>query len=313
MNIAGLTLRDLQYVVAVAEHRHFGKAARACHVSQPALSGQIRKIEDYLGVTIFERDMRRVTVTEVGRAVVQQARVVLEEAEKIFTAAKSTRAPLAGPFRLGAIATLGPYLMPYLLGPLRKAFPQLELNLKEGLTDDLLEELRAGQLDAVLAARTFDPEGLHVMPLFEEPFLLTLPKNHPLQSEDPVKVNELKASEMVLLEDGHCLRDQTIAACPPNRRGNIKEMHVTSLETLRHLVASGAGYTLMPLLAVNDDKRLRNLIRYRRLAGKNTSRTIVLACRERFPRKNEIELLADFIRAHVPHVSIKKTALRALA
>ncbi|HEX9812952.1 MAG TPA: LysR substrate-binding domain-containing protein [Burkholderiales bacterium] len=324
MNIAGLTLRDLQYVVAVADHRHFGKAARACHVSQPALSGQIRKIEEYLGVTLFERSRRparrvaassevvSVAITEVGAAVIQQARVVLEEAEKILTAAKSTRAPLAGPFRLGAIATLGPYLMPHLLAPLRKAFPRLELYLKEGLTDDLLEELRGGGLDAVLAAQTFDTEGLHVIALFVEPFLLTLPKDHPLQARDPVPVSELKAGEMVLLEDGHCLRDQTIAACRPNRRGHIKEMHVTSIETLRHLVASGAGYTLMPLLAVNEDERLKELIRYRRLEGKNTGRTIVLACRERFPRRHEVELFADFVCAHIPRGSVKKVSLHAL-
>lgn len=337
MNIGGLTLRDLQYVVAVADYRHFGKAARACHVSQPALSGQIKKIERYLGITLFERNIRparrvvasseavggrrdgtrgetgSVTTTEVGKAVVAQARVVLEEAEKILTAAKSTREPLAGPFRLGAIATLGPYLMPHLLGPLRKRFPKLELNLTEGLTDDLIDELHAGQLDAVLAAQTFDPAGLYVLPLFVEPFLLTLPKNHPLESRDPVKVGDLKASEMVLLEDGHCLRDQTIAVCPPNRRGNIKEMHVTSLETLRHLVASGAGYTLMPLLAVSDDPRLKELIRYRRLEGKNTGRTIVLACRERFPRRNEVDLLGDFIRTHLPRLSVKKMSLHAAA
>jgi LysR family hydrogen peroxide-inducible transcriptional activator len=313
MNIAGLTLRDLQYVVAVANQRHFGRAARACHVSQPALSGQIRKIEEYLGVALFERDVRGVTVTEVGAAVVAQARVVLEEAEKILTAVKSTRAPFAGPFRLGAIATLGPYLMPHLLAPLRKAFPRLELYLKEGLTDDLIDELRAGGLDAVLAAQTFGAESLHVVPLFEEPFLLTLPKNHPLQAKDPVPVNELNAGEMVLLEDGHCLRNQTIAACRPNRRGNIKEMHVTSLETLRHLVASGAGYTLMPLLAVTEDDRLKDLIRYRRLEGKHTGRTIVLACRERFPRRHEVELLADFIRKHIPRKSVMKASLLAVA
>ena len=312
MNISGLTLRDLQYVVAVADHRHFGKAARACHVSQPALSGQIRKIEEYLGVTLFERSLKRVAITEVGAAIIQQARVVLEEAQKILTAAKSTRAPLAGLFRLGAIATLGPYLMPHLLAPLRKSFPKLELYLKEGLTDDLLEELRSGALDAVLAAQTFDTEGLYVMPLFVEPFLLTLPKGHPLQAKDPVPVSELRAGEMVLLEDGHCLRDQSIAACRPNRRGHVKEMHVASIETLRHLVASGAGYTLMPLLAVNDDERLKDLIRYRRLEGSHTGRTIVLACRERFPRRHEVELLADFIREHIPRGSVKKLTLQAV-
>lgn len=311
MNIAGLTLRDLQYVVAVADYGHFGRAATACHVSQPALSSQIKKIEEYLGITLFERAVRRVAITEVGQAVVQQARVVLEEAEKILSTARSTHEPLAGLFRLGAIATLGPYLMPHLLGPLRKAFPKLELRLKEGLTEDLLAELRAGRLEAVLAAQSFDAEGLHVIPLFVEPFLLTVPKDHPLMHKNPLKLSDLNASEMVLLEDGHCLRDQTIAICPPNRRGNVKEMHVTSLETLRHLVASGAGYTLMPLLAVNDDKRLRTLIRYRRLEGKAAGRTIVLVCRDRFPRKREVELLGDFIRRRIPRLAVERTTLAA--
>lgn len=313
MNIAGLTLRDLQYVVAVAEHAHFGKAARSCHVSQPALSGQIKKIEDYLGVTLFERGMRGVKTTEVGRAVAQQARIVLEEAEKILSAAKSPAEPLAGPFRLGAIATLGPYLMPHLLGPLRKAFPRLQLLLREGLTEPLLDELRAGRLDAVLAARTFVEEGLHVLPLFNEPFLLAAPNTHPLGRKPSVKVTDLDAADMVLLEDGHCLRDQTLAVCPPNRRGHTKELLVASVETLRHLVASGAGYTLMPMLAVTEDKRLKPLVRYRRIEGKNTGRTVVLVWRDRFPRKREIEILADFIRAHLPRASVERTALAPAA
>ena len=310
MNIAGLTLRDLQYVVAVAQHGHFGRAAQACHVSQPALSGQIKKLEEHLGVTLFERSARRVALTEVGRAVVQQARVVLEEAEKIVAAAQAPRAPLAGPFRLGAIATLGPYLMPYLLGPLRRSFPGLELTIKEGLTRDLLEELRAGELDAVLAARTFPEDGLEVRPLFVEPFLLTVPHGHPLAGKHPVRASELRSDEMVLLEDGHCLRDQTLALCPPNRRGNTREMHVTSLETLRHLVASGAGYTLMPILAVTRDKRLQGLIQYRPLEGRNIGREIVLVCRDRFPRKSDIALLADFIRKHAPP-AVRPEAARA--
>src|SRR5262245_44725975 len=152
MNISWLTLRDLQYVVSVAEHQHFGKAAAACHVSQPALSAQIRKIEDMLGVQIFERSNRRVSITREGQAVADQARVVLEEAYKIGEMASFVREPLAGPFRLGAIATVGPYLMPHLLAPLRKSYPKLNLFLREGLTDPLLGELKAGQLDAVIAS-----------------------------------------------------------------------------------------------------------------------------------------------------------------
>jgi LysR family transcriptional regulator, hydrogen peroxide-inducible genes activator len=312
MNLAGLSLRDLQYVVAVARHGHFGNAATACHVSQPALSSQIKKIEEMLGIVLFERSNRRVALTELGEAVVTQAQVVLEEAEKIVAIAKATRETLVGPFRLGAIATLGPYLMPHLLSALRKEYPKLELILKEGLTDGLLAELRAGRLDAVLAARTFDEDNVTVFPLFSEPFLLTVPCGHPLANKPAVKMADLKASEMVLLEDGHCLRDQTLAACPANRRGNVKELHVTSLETLRHLVASGAGYTLMPMLAVTNDRRLKGLIRYRKLDGKEPGRTIVLVCRDRFPRKREVELLAELVRRHLPRVAAEKSTLRVI-
>jgi LysR family transcriptional regulator, hydrogen peroxide-inducible genes activator len=311
MNVSALSLRDLQYIVAVAQHGHFGRAAGACHVSQPALSGQIKKIEELLGIALFERSNRRVAVTEIGQAVVAQARLVLEEAEKIVDLAKAVREALAGSFRLGAIATLGPYLMPHLLGSLRREYPKLELILKEGLTDGLLAELRAGRLDAVLAARTFDEDGLTVFPLFTEPFLLTLPKNHALAGRTLIKVTDLRAAEMVLLEDGHCLRDQAIEMCPANRRGNIKELHATSLETLRHLVASGAGYTLMPMLAVTQDERLKELIRYRRVEGKDIGRAIALVCRDRFPRKRDVELLAEFIRRHRPKLSVEKTTLRA--
>ena len=212
MNISWLTLRDLQYLVAVADHRHFGKAALACHVSQPALSAQIRKIEDVLAVQLFERSNRRVAVTSAGEAVIRQARIVLEEAEKISTLA-AVQPPLTGSLRLGAIATVGPYYLPYLLAPLRKEFPKLDLFLKEGLTDPLLEELKAGQLDAVIASDTFTDSALRIMPLFFEPFLLAVPNTNRLAVKTPLTVRDLHADEMVLLEDGHCLRNQALNFC----------------------------------------------------------------------------------------------------
>jgi LysR family hydrogen peroxide-inducible transcriptional activator len=300
MNISSLTLRDLEYLVAVADRRHFGKAADACHVSQPALSAQIRKIEDFLGVQLFERSNRNVVITPIGEQVARQARIVLEEAGKIATLARETSQPLSGALRLGAIATLGPYLMPHLLGPLRKKFPRLELLMKEGLTDVLIEDLRNGLLDAVLAAPTFNTEGLRVIRLFDEPFLVAAPKNHAFASRAAVRPRELNSEDMVLLEDGHCLRNQTIAVCPSNRRGKFREFQATSLETLRHLVASGFGYSLMPRLAVETNDRLKNLITYRPFEGKPVGRTIVLVSRERFARMNDIETLAEFIRDNLP-------------
>lgn len=300
MNISWLTLRDLEYLVTVARLEHFGKAAEACYVSQPALSAQIRKIEDFLGVRLFERSNRKVAITDVGRPIVAQALVVLEEAGKIIGLAQKSNKPLTGGFGLGAIATLGPYLLPHWLKPLRRSFPELELHLREGLTDDLIGELRAGNLEAVLAAKTFDERGLKVYSLFIEPFYLAVPKEHPLCGLESLRVIDLKSDEMVLLEDGHCLRDQAIEFCPANRRGAIRKFHATSLETIRHLVASGMGYTLMPGLAVSEDDKLKGLVAYRKFEGKPVGRQIALACRERSARMTDIEALVSFLRKHPP-------------
>jgi len=300
MNISWLTLRDLQYLVAVADHEHFGRAAAACNVSQPALSAQIRKIEDVLGVQLFERTNRRVTITRSGKAVADQARIVLEEAAKISGITRSAQEPLTGPLRLGAIATVGPYLLPHLLSPLRKQYPKLDLFLREGLTEQLLGELRTGQLDAVIASNTFVDPTLRVIPLFFEPFVLAVPRTHKLAKKEHIDRRDLNVERMILLEDGHCLRDQTLDLCPANRRGHIRQFHATSLETLRHLVATGSGYTLIPALAVSDDKMLRSLICYRRFEDKGVGRDIILVCRNRFGRMADIDTLANFIRENLP-------------
>src|SRR5215475_1575985 len=300
MNISWLTLRDLQYLVAVADHAHFGKAAAACNVSQPALSAQIRKIEDVLSVQLFERTNRRVTITPSGKAVSDQARVVLEEAAKIGGITRSAQEPLAGPLRVGAIATVGPYLLPHLLAPLRKRYPKLELFLREGLTEQLLGELRTGQLDAVIASNTFVDSTLRVIPLFFEPFVLAAPRTHKLATKEHIDRRDLNAERMLLLEDGHCLRDQTLDLCPANRRGHFRQFQATGLETLRHLVATGSGYTLIPALAVSDDKMLKSLICYQRFDDKAIGREIVLACRNRFGRMIDIDALAHFIRNNLP-------------
>jgi LysR family hydrogen peroxide-inducible transcriptional activator len=296
MNISWLTLRDLEYLVSVADHEHFGKAAAACHVSQPALSAQIRKVEDIVAVQLFERSNRSVAITPQGRAVVAQARVVLEEARKIGEVAGKAQRPLTGSLRLGLIATVGPYLMPHLLPPLRKAFPKLDLYLREGLTEQLLGELKAGQLDAVIASDTFSDPTLRVLPLFFEPFVLAVPRGHPLSSKPRISGRDLRGEEMILLEDGHCLRDQTLDICPANRRGRIRQFQATSLETLRHLVATGSGYTLIPELAVREDRQLKSLIKYRRFEDKPVGRNIILTCRTRFSRMADIDALAEFIR-----------------
>ncbi len=307
MNISWLTLRDLQYLVSVADHGHFGKAAASCHVSQPTLSAQIRKIEEVLSAQLFERSNRSVAITPQGQAVVNQARLVLEEAEKIPELTRSARQPLSGSLRLGVIATVGPYLMPHLLAPMRKTFPKLELFLREGLTEELLAELKAGRLDAVIASDTFDDPTLRILPLYFEPFVLAAPTGHPLTAKTSIGRRDLNSNDMVLLEDGHCLRDQSLDICPSNRRGHIRQFHATSLETLRHLVATGSGYTLVPELAVREDKQLKPLMVYRRFGEKGIGRNIILVCRKRFARMADIDTLASLVRDHLPASVVRTT------
>lgn len=300
MNISALTLRDLEYLVAVAEYEHFGRAADSCHVSQPALSAQVKKAEDFLDVKVFERSNRRVVITPLGRDIVAQARIVLEEAAKIAVLAQANTAPLSGALKLGAIASVGPYLMPHILGALRKRYPKLQLFLKEGLTEQLIRELREGTLDAVIASPTFETSGLIEKRMFLEPFVVALPKGHLLSKKKKINPTDLNAAEMVLLADGHCLKDQTLNVCPTNKRGTINEFQATSLETLRHLVASGLGYTLLPYLAVNEGDRLKGLLEYRPFEGRTVGRVVALYSRARYARDRDLDLLATLIRESIP-------------
>lgn len=304
MNISWLTLRDLEYLVTVASTEHFGQAAQKCHVSQPTLSAQIKKIEEFLGVALFERTTRKVTLTEAGKDVAAQARVVLDEAHKILGLLGQIDAPpLSSGLKLGAIASLGPFYIPKFLSPLRKQYSELNLLLREGLTAQLLKDLQEGNLDAVLAARTFDESGFKVYPLFFEPFVVAAPKGHPILGRKTLRPSDLNADQMILLEDGHCLRDQTLDLCPVNRRGNIRQFHATSVETLRHLVASGLGYTLLPQMAQEmafGKNRLDDLIDYKDFDRASVGREIVLVCRERYPGLQDIEALAKFLKKNAP-------------
>jgi LysR family transcriptional regulator, hydrogen peroxide-inducible genes activator len=255
-------------------------------------------------VKLFERSNRRVVITAQGKRITDQARIVLEEAAKIAGLAGPATEPLSGILRLGVIATLGPYLMPHVIPKLRKKFPKLQLLLREGLTASLIGDLRAGALDAVIAAPTFEMDGLTSFDLFWEPFVLAAPKRHRLAQKASVQAADLRSEEMVLLEDGHCLREQMIDVCPQNRRGNFKEFHATSIETLRHLVAAGFGCTLMPQLAVGSSRGLGKLIEYRPFTGKPVGRKIVLVFRSRFTRVRDIELLAEEVAGDYAHKSV---------
>ena len=245
-----MNLRDLQYLVALADHRHFGRAAAASFVSQPTLSTQIRKLEEELGVSLVERAPRNVMLTPVGLDMAERARRVLAEVEQMKEAARRTRDPEAGSVRLGIFPTLGPYLLPHVVPGLRTRFPRLELLLVEEKTPVLLERLHAGKLDAALLALPLHDEQLQVEFLFEEPFLLAVPALHPLAGAGPLSMEDLADERLLLLEDGHCLRDQALDVCRLAGASEKTEFQATSLETLRQMVAAGVGVTLLPTLAV---------------------------------------------------------------
>ena len=284
MTARHLNIRDFAYLCAVAEHAHFGRAADACAITQPALSERIRRIEEALDCVVFERTKRSVMLTPTGQRVIDGARKLLDDADQIDALVHSQDKPLTGEFRLGVIATLGPYLIPRLLGSLNKVYPRLQLQLTEGLTEVLLDELVAGSLDAVLAALPLGRGQLVVEPLFFEPFWLAAPKGHSLARKSPVTTRDLRGDEMILLQEGHCLSGQALDVCPSNRRNDVERLQSTGLETLRHMVASGKRYTLLPWLAVGDAPPLKELVTYKPLKGKQTGRTIAIASRTSFAR-----------------------------
>ncbi|NNM74933.1 LysR substrate-binding domain-containing protein [Enterovirga aerilata] len=301
MNIAALSLRDLEYVVAVSEERHFGRAAERCNVSQPSLSAQIRRLEEALGLTLFERTSRKVLPTARGEAVARQARAVLAEAQKLLVIAQEGRDALSGRLVLGAIQTLGPYLFPRVLRQMRQLFPDLALTLSEGRTAELLEALREGRLDAVLLSPPIDEMGLTVTPLFSEPFLLSCPADHPLARSPELRADALGGPELLLLEEGNCLRDQALAACAA---GPHAGRHATSLETLRSMVAAGAGYTLMPRLAAPEGTDRTGLVVSRPFPEGGPARPIALVWRATDPRRASLEQFAAFFRENAPEGTI---------
>lgn len=296
-----MNLQELTYFVAVAEHRHFGKAARACNVGQPTLSGQLRKLEHELGVILFERNNRRVNITPVGELVLAHARRAIEEANLAAAVANASKDQLSGPVRLGVIPTLAPYLMPLILGPLRETYPQLTLELWEDLTLPLLDRLRGQRLDAALiAGNNLGQADVTSVALFEEPFLAALPEGHRFAQASTVPETEL-LDELLVLSDGHCLAGQARAACSRTRGRHNQvspesDFRAASLETLANLVAAGYGVTLAPQLAKSSLERLG--VTLRPLQGK-PARTIHLASRPTFPRPKALQALARVIRERV--------------
>ena len=298
-----MNLRDLRYLVAVAEQRHFGRAAALCNVSQPTLSAQLKKLEEQLGVTLLERTNKSVTVTPLGAAVVQRARAALEQADAILEIAQAGRDPMAGPLILGVIPTLGPYLLPWILAPIGRRFPALELVLREDLTDRLLAQLRAHEIDAALMALPVADPELTVLPIFDEPFWVAFPPGHRFAERTRIAEKDLLAEDLLLLAEGHCLRDQALSVCglrraPPT--GRVGNLQATSLETLRQMVAAGYGCTLLPALALQAPRTRRSPVDAKPMRAAAASRRIAIVHRRSFPRIACLEQLAAFIRDKLP-------------
>ncbi len=246
-----MNLRDLGYLVAVADHGHFGRAADACFVTQPTLSTQLRKLEQELGVELVERNPRHIVLTEAGEQVVERARIILNEADSIVEVARRASDPESASLKVGIFPTLAPYLLPHVVPEIRERFPHLELLLVEEKTEELLRRLRDGQLDAAVLAMPVDEGGLHEEELFDEDFILAVPDGHPLARLDGrADPSVLSGESVLLLEDGHCLRDQALSVCQLAGASERSGFRATSLETLRQMVAAGVGVTLLPELAV---------------------------------------------------------------
>lgn len=287
-----MNLRDLKYIITVAETLNFNRAAELCFVSQPSLSKQIQKVEEEIGVMIFERTNRKVRLTPAGEQIVQRARDALREAEAIRQIAREASDPLSGEFRLGIIPTVAPYLLPRLMPLLHRQLPRLKLYLYEGHTETIVQQLLHGELDAVLLALPLSHDELEEAELYAEPFLLAVPEKHRLAERKRVSIGDLSREALLLLEDGHCLREQALQVCRMGNSAEDGQFRATSLETLRQMVASGSGITLMPLLAAEKTSRLR----YVPFKEPAPSRQIGLAWRKTSPRRKLLEKMAAHIR-----------------
>lgn len=300
-----MNLRDLKYILAVAETRHFGRAAERCFVSQPTLSGQIKKLEEELDVVIFERTNRSVEVTPVGAAILGHARLALEQAQAIEQVARAHQDPLAGPLRIGAIPTLSPYLIPQILVPLKRAYPNLRLILSEEITDALIARLTGHEIDAALLATPVEDSDLDAIALFDEPFWLAYPRDNPLYEKDEITAEDLEKLDLLLLAEGHCLTHQVMEVCRLADRpihGEMADLRAASLETLLQLVGAGFGCTLVPALAIRGAWMTESGIVARPLSNlPDAHRRISLVYRRSFPRQAALHAFADVIRLHLPN------------
>lgn len=289
------TLKQLRYLAAVAETRHFGRAAEACFVTQSTLSAGIQELEAILGATLIERTKRTVMLTPLGTDITARAHRILSQAEDLATVAAADREPLSGLLRLGAIPTIGPYLLPRVMPALRRAHPRLKLYVREDQTARLIERLAGGDLDAVLLALPFDVGELETRVIGDDPFWVACPPDHRFCGKKRVAADELAAEDLLLLEDGHCMRDHALAACRLRDSAASGDFQATSLYTLAEMVAAGFGLTLLPGMAVDSGLLRDCAVAVRRLAGPGARRRIGLAWRRSSPRGPEFEVLAGIL------------------
>ena len=297
-----MTLTELRYIVAVSRELHFGRAAAACFVSQPTLSVAIKKLEDELDVAIFERRPHDVTITPLGRRIVEQAITVLEQVNAIRTIASSEKDQLQGSLKLGVIYTIGPFLLPHLIPVLGREAPGLTLIIEEDFTLNLAEQLKRGELDMIIISTPFEQPGATLEMLYQEPFMVMLPKNHRLSRRKQVRADDLVEDTLLLLKSGNCFRDQVMDACPACK-GDIfskdkiqKTLEGSSIETIKQMVAAGSGVTVLPSTAIREQDGLGRLVEYRPFAKPVPERDIALAWRNTYPKKQLVQLVSRIIR-----------------
>ncbi|WP_028451123.1 hydrogen peroxide-inducible genes activator [Chitinilyticum aquatile] len=294
-----MTLTELRYIVAVARERHFGRAAASCFVSQPTLSVAVKKLEDELGVTLFERSAGDVTLTPIGERIVGQAQTVLEEVQLIKQLAEQGKDPLAGSLRVGIIYTISPYLLPYLIPALRLKAPQMQMLLEENYTSRLAEMLKQGEIDVAILAEPFSEPGVATQIVYEEPFVVATPKGHPWEELAAIESEQLADENVLLLSPGNCFRDHVLQTCPDLNRESLasgslqRTLQGSSLTTIRHMVAGGVGVTVLPATSVTEADE--HLLAIRPFVPPVPTRRVMLAWRRNFPRAAAIEALRQAV------------------
>lgn len=296
-----MTLSEFRYIVAVAKELHFGRAAKKCFVSQPTLSVAVKKIEDELGVVLFERHQHEVSITPLGQIIINQAEIVLNETKVLKELAKQNKDELNGELKLGVIYTVGPYLLPKLIPVINKQVPDLVLIIEEDYTEDLYNKLKSGEIDIAILANPFNHPGIVTEVLYQEPFMVALPSNHPLAKKKKLSAGDLLDDTMLLLKSGNCFRDQVVKVCPScvsplgKNQQLQKTLQSSSIETIRQMVAAGAGITILPSSSINAQSGLNGLLEYRPFTKPVPYREVIIAYRKSFPRTKAVELIKTSI------------------